>query len=153
MLTPHTRSHGRHPHTLTPKHSPSTRSLHQVIYDSSQFLEKNRDSLSRNVVELLKNPDNELVGIIFTHNEDAEHHRRMTTISRSSKTDANKLSVSANFKNSLLDLMDKMLAATPHFIRFVVVVGVVVVGVVVVVVVVVDCQMHQAQPAQGAWRV
>ena len=28
-----------------------------------------------------------------------------------------KLSVSGQFKNSLLDLMDKMLAAQPHFIR------------------------------------
>jgi hypothetical protein len=33
--------------------------------------------------------------------------------------DQGKLSVSGHFKSSLLDLMDKMLAAAPHFIRFV----------------------------------
>ena len=86
-----------------------------MVYDSNQFLEKNRDTLSKNVAHLLRGPKHILVAALFNPSEPKPN----ATISRSQKGQEQslKLSVSANFKNSLLDLMDKMLAATPHFIR------------------------------------
>ena len=89
-----------------------------MVYDSNQFLEKNRDTLSKNVAHLLRGPKHVLVAALFNPSEAKPN----ATISRSQKGQEQslKLSVSANFKNSLLDLMDKMLAATPHFIRCVI---------------------------------
>ena len=88
----------------------------QVVYDAALFLEKNRDNLSRNVLQLLRATRNPLIAILFAA---VDGTATLRTQSRMAKNmDTAKLSVSANFKNSLLDLMDKMLAATPHFIRF-----------------------------------
>lgn len=89
-----------------------------VTYDACQFLPKNRDPLSADVLALFKVSDNEFLQGLFLQKMSrtgtygagaARSHRR--------KKDSAKLSVSAHFKNSLLDLMDKMLAAQPHFIR------------------------------------
>ena len=92
--------------------------LLQVMYDAAQFLEKNRDNLSKNVMHLLRNTENELLSTLFIPSEERSQNASISsTKSRTLKSQDMKLSVSAHFKNSLLDLMDKMLAATPHFIR------------------------------------
>lgn len=92
-----------------------------VVYDAYGFLEKNRDTLSRNVVSIMKRSSNELVSTLFKtslnrHGSlNASKAERKKT--RRGSKDNNKLSVSAMFKESLLDLMRKMQLANPHFIR------------------------------------
>ena len=92
-----------------------------MVYDAGQFLEKNRDNLSKNVLHLLRNTESELLSTLFTPVAERALTKRLDSTSSRTRTlrtqDATKLSVSAHFKNSLLDLMDKMLAASPHFIR------------------------------------
>eukprot|EP00038_Savillea_parva_P006917 m.166692 g.166692 ORF g.166692 m.166692 type:complete len:1693 (-) comp12726_c0_seq1:145-5223(-) len=88
-----------------------------VRYDSAEFLEKNRDTLSNDVVRLLKASDNDFLGTLFQTGQ-----TRTGTFSGASGTKrrqakSSKNSVSAHFKNSLLDLMDKMSSAQPHFVR------------------------------------
>lgn len=87
-----------------------------VIYDASGFIEKNRDTQSQLVITLLKRASDPLVRALFkaglgrTGTISSNNGRRQTKRST-------KLSTSAVFKNSLLDLMGKMLKAKPHFIR------------------------------------
>ena len=90
-----------------------------VTYNLSSFLEKNRDMQSKTVAALLKRSDDKLVGDLFQR----QMGRTGTISSHASRHGqrrgggSSKLSTSAVFKNSLLDLMDKMLKAKPHFIR------------------------------------
>mmetsp|Transcript_15063 Transcript_15063/g.38690 ORF Transcript_15063/g.38690 Transcript_15063/m.38690 type:complete len:1623 (+) Transcript_15063:291-5159(+) len=87
-----------------------------VRYDSSQFLEKNRDTLSADVVRLLKASDNEFLGALFQTGQ-TRTGTYGTNKSRRRDVKSSKNSVSSHFKNSLLDLMDKMSSAQPHFVR------------------------------------
>jgi myosin-3 len=84
-----------------------------VTYNSSSFLEKNRDTLSESVVTLFNSSDDDLVNVLFNK----PMGRTGTITQRSQRKSKNKLSASAMFKNSLLDLLDKMQVAQPHFIR------------------------------------
>eukprot|EP00041_Stephanoeca_diplocostata_P037620 m.1430320 g.1430320 ORF g.1430320 m.1430320 type:complete len:1775 (-) comp25073_c0_seq5:163-5487(-) len=89
-----------------------------VTYDACQFLPKNRDPLSADVLALFKVSDNEfLQGLFLQKMSRTGTYGAGASRSNRRKKDPSKLSVSAHFKNSLLDLMDKMLAAQPHFIR------------------------------------
>ena len=90
----------------------------QVFYDAALFLEKNRDTLSRNVMQLLNSVGNQLVSDLFANKVDPEQESVRSRSKTVKSSDNLKLSVSANFKGSLNDLMMKMLAATPHFIRY-----------------------------------
>eukprot|EP00042_Codosiga_hollandica_P054804 m.750591 g.750591 ORF g.750591 m.750591 type:complete len:1671 (+) comp58981_c0_seq6:1033-6045(+) len=89
-----------------------------VVYDAAIFLEKNRDTLSRNVQFMLHTVGNKFVAQLFKDVIDSSE--APSTGSRKTSVrgaDNHKLSVSATFKNSLNDLMTKMLNARPHFIR------------------------------------
>ena len=93
----------------------------QVYYDCTMFLEKNRDTLSKNVASLLSSAGNKLVALLFTpQTTEATDEDPLRLRSRTMKTSESlKQSVSSTFKQSLNDLMAKMLAARPHFIRWV----------------------------------
>uniref|UniRef100_A0A8C0YHA3 non-specific serine/threonine protein kinase n=1 Tax=Cyprinus carpio carpio TaxID=630221 RepID=A0A8C0YHA3_CYPCA len=118
----------------------------KVIYNASGFLAKNRDALPADIVLLLRSSENELirklvthpltktgllftlykyltplVGLPFQHAEffvfakaestgDATHHPRETT---NMKTQT----VASYFRYSLMDLLSKMVAGQPHFVR------------------------------------
>lgn len=88
-----------------------------VQYDSAEFLVKNRDNLSKDVLALYKTSDKPFLRRLFQQisNRTGTFHSNGTASRRLMAN--NKLSVSAFFKNSLLDLMDKMLKANPHFVR------------------------------------
>lgn len=92
-----------------------------VVYNADGFLEKNRDTLSATTVSALKSSKNALVRKLFNAamSRVGSINAKNDALTRTEKAaEQGKLSVSAQFKNSLLDLMDKMLAATPHFIRW-----------------------------------
>jgi myosin-3 len=88
-----------------------------VRYDASQFLEKNRDTLSADVVRLLKVSDNSFLGSLFQVGQTRTGTFGAAASKRRQTANTSKNSVSAHFKNSLLDLMDKMASAQPHFVR------------------------------------
>uniref|UniRef100_A0A8C0YIA6 non-specific serine/threonine protein kinase n=1 Tax=Cyprinus carpio carpio TaxID=630221 RepID=A0A8C0YIA6_CYPCA len=100
----------------------------KVIYNASGFLAKNRDALPADIVLLLRSSENELIrklvthpltktGLLFTLYKyltplvgDATHHPRETT---NMKTQT----VASYFRYSLMDLLSKMVAGQPHFVR------------------------------------
>uniref|UniRef100_A0A8C2HP50 non-specific serine/threonine protein kinase n=1 Tax=Cyprinus carpio TaxID=7962 RepID=A0A8C2HP50_CYPCA len=114
----------------------------KVIYNASGFLAKNRDALPADIVLLLRSSENELIrklvthpltktgllftlsniiNIIFQHAKffvfakaestgDTTHHPRETT---NMKTQT----VASYFRYSLMDLLSKMVAGQPHFVR------------------------------------
>eukprot|EP00039_Didymoeca_costata_P009140 m.120959 g.120959 ORF g.120959 m.120959 type:complete len:1511 (-) comp14377_c0_seq1:178-4710(-) len=88
-----------------------------VKYDAGNFLEKNRDSLSKTVVSLLKKSSEPLIATLFKTGMGRTGTISSNESGRRGKKNEGKLSTSAMFKNSLMDLMDKMLKAKPHFIR------------------------------------
>uniref|UniRef100_A0A8C2B178 non-specific serine/threonine protein kinase n=1 Tax=Cyprinus carpio TaxID=7962 RepID=A0A8C2B178_CYPCA len=99
----------------------------KVIYNASGFLAKNRDALPADIVLLLRSSENELIrklvthpltktGLLFTLYKyltplvDTTHHPRETT---NMKTQT----VASYFRYSLMDLLSKMVAGQPHFVR------------------------------------
>lgn len=106
----------------------------QVEYDSWGFLEKNRDSLPSGAVELLQTSNNDLIKLIFlatlTRTGTLAVGRltsrntgrlRKKTLGKPPKAAGSfggkALTVGAQFKNSLQVLIEKMNAASPHFVR------------------------------------
>uniref|UniRef100_A0A8C1QIF2 non-specific serine/threonine protein kinase n=1 Tax=Cyprinus carpio TaxID=7962 RepID=A0A8C1QIF2_CYPCA len=101
----------------------------KVIYNASGFLAKNRDALPADIVLLLRSSENELIRKLVTHpltktgllftlykyltplsTGDTTHHPRETT---NMKTQT----VASYFRYSLMDLLSKMVAGQPHFVR------------------------------------
>uniref|UniRef100_A0A8C2EVY3 non-specific serine/threonine protein kinase n=1 Tax=Cyprinus carpio TaxID=7962 RepID=A0A8C2EVY3_CYPCA len=108
----------------------------KVIYNASGFLAKNRDALPADIVLLLRSSENELICKLVTHpltktgnlahtkgkaagsarmgtqqsQRDTTHHPRETT---NMKTQT----VASYFRYSLMDLLSKMVAGQPHFVR------------------------------------
>uniref|UniRef100_A0AAQ4RQN1 non-specific serine/threonine protein kinase n=1 Tax=Gasterosteus aculeatus aculeatus TaxID=481459 RepID=A0AAQ4RQN1_GASAC len=106
----------------------------KVIYSAAGFLAKNRDALPADIVLLLRSSENELTRKLVTHpltktgrksvpkvssNEpprppgepgDAPYHPRETTNMRTQ-------TVASYFRYSLMDLLSKMVAGQPHFVR------------------------------------
>jgi len=93
------------------------------VDNASGFLEKNRDTISHLVITRIKESQFVLLSRLFTERmsstgampDGGEAERnRSTTYGR----DPTKMSVSAHFKGSLHDLINKMLKAEPHFVRY-----------------------------------
>ncbi|XP_070539875.1 myosin-IIIa-like [Ptychodera flava] len=116
----------------------------QVTYNADGFLEKNRDTLNQNLLECLTNSENAFVCRLFKAkiSRTGSMSRRKANLSRDRKAillcneqpdlkpsniqrqrsrgpreDNQGLTVSAYFKESLTDLMEKMLSAEPQFVR------------------------------------
>ncbi|XP_056592476.1 myosin-IIIb [Triplophysa dalaica] len=93
----------------------------KVQYNGSGFLEKNRDTIPANIRELFINSVTPLLSVLFA----ATISRTGTLMPRKAKLQVSednfnstrKQSVGAQFKHSLAVLMEKMFAASPHFVR------------------------------------
>uniref|UniRef100_A0A4W6DX18 non-specific serine/threonine protein kinase n=1 Tax=Lates calcarifer TaxID=8187 RepID=A0A4W6DX18_LATCA len=105
----------------------------KVMYNAAGFLAKNRDMLPADIVLLLRSSENELVRKLVTHpltktgnlahtkgkgintmrspeQGDTPYHPRETTNMRTQ-------TVASYFRYSLMDLLSKMVAGQPHFVR------------------------------------
>ncbi|XP_023679234.2 myosin-IIIa [Paramormyrops kingsleyae] len=116
----------------------------KVIYNADGFLAKNRDALPADIVLLLRSSENELIRKLVTHpltrignlahtkgkttgsshtqpsqrtlnfskadTGETSHHPRETTNMRTQ-------TVASYFRYSLMDLLSKMVAGQPHFVR------------------------------------
>eukprot|EP00050_Salpingoeca_kvevrii_P001276 m.166339 g.166339 ORF g.166339 m.166339 type:complete len:982 (-) comp10335_c1_seq30:597-3542(-) len=108
----------------------------KVEYDGFGFLEKNRDTLAPDVVQLLQQSSNSLVSDIFlaelsstgnlkkarTSSQSGMGARRrgreQPEVNRTlNRTNKRSLTVGAQFRNSLSLLVSKMSACSPHFVR------------------------------------
>ena len=106
----------------------------KVEYQSTGFLDRNRDTLPIDVIGALRLSDNELVRSLFEgDDEDAKAARKgkgkrdakdakknlRKSMKKAAKVQAKtkRSTVGADFKESLLILMDKMSQAAPHFVR------------------------------------
>lgn len=87
----------------------------EVLYDTNGFLEKNKDSLHADFLQLLSACNNELLQIASKLLNDSE--KPATTLSGISSSDFPRQSVSTKFKNQLFKLMQRLDSTKPHFIR------------------------------------
>ncbi|CAF1195399.1 unnamed protein product [Adineta ricciae] len=92
----------------------------KVSYCALGFLEKNRDTLSDSVVDMLKNSQDDLIRLLFHGNpSDGTIHlnNRLQHRTAAEKDARNRLTVGAQYRNSLQVLMDRMCASHPVFMR------------------------------------
>ncbi|XP_077247165.1 myosin-1-like [Tasmannia lanceolata] len=88
----------------------------EVTYDTSGFLEKNRDLLHVDSIHLLSSCKCPLPQI-FASNILTQSEKPVGNVYRSSAVDSQKLSVATKFKGQLFQLMQRLEMTTPHFIR------------------------------------
>ncbi|XP_038076391.1 myosin-IIIb-like isoform X2 [Patiria miniata] len=99
----------------------------RVEYTANLFLEKNRDTLPSKVMQMLRTSTNDLVSQIFrgtvtrTGTLALQSRRRRTRKSARPKlgtrATVKKMTVGAQFKNSLSVLMELLNLSNPHFVR------------------------------------
>ncbi|EFJ25955.1 hypothetical protein SELMODRAFT_98074 [Selaginella moellendorffii] len=80
----------------------------EVTYGTSGFLEKNRDLLHVDLLELLGSCEHDLA---------KEFAAKLGGTGRLNGVDLQRRSVSTKFKNQLLNLMERLETTSPHFIR------------------------------------
>ncbi|CAN6323672.1 unnamed protein product [Urochloa humidicola] len=88
----------------------------EVAYDTSGFLEKNRDLLHMDSIQLLAKCKSSLPQM-FASKMLAQSDNSISVPYRSSAADSQKLSVGMKFKGQLFQLMQRLGSTTPHFIR------------------------------------
>ncbi|KAJ4830636.1 hypothetical protein Tsubulata_036747 [Turnera subulata] len=89
----------------------------EVAYDTTGFLEKNRDLLHLDSIQLLSSCSCPLPQI-FASNLLAQSEKPATgPLYKSGGADSQKLSVATKFKGQLFQLMQRLETTTPHFIR------------------------------------
>ncbi|ONM05623.1 myosin1 [Zea mays] len=88
----------------------------EVAYDTSGFLEKNRDLLHMDSIQLLAKCKTSLPKM-FASKMLVQSDNSMSVPYRSSAADSQKLSVAMKFKGQLFQLMQRLESTTPHFIR------------------------------------
>lgn len=88
----------------------------EVAYDTSGFLEKNRDLLHMDSIQLLAKCKTSLPKM-FASKMLAQSDNSISVPYRSSAADSQKLSVAMKFKGQLFQLMQRLESTTPHFIR------------------------------------
>ncbi|RWR90398.1 myosin-1 [Cinnamomum micranthum f. kanehirae] len=88
----------------------------EVTYDTSGFLEKNRDLLHADSIQLLSSCTCSLPQI-FASNMLSQSDKPLGHLYRPSAVDCQKLSVATKFKDQLFQLMQWLEKTTPHFIR------------------------------------
>lgn len=96
-----------------------------VQYETVGFLEKNRDTVIEEQVDVLRNAENKLLKMLF-NNEDPKltvpHTRVKVSAQKSAPSTANKQiinkkTVGSQFRDSLNMLMATLNATTPHYVR------------------------------------
>lgn len=100
----------------------------RVEYDATGFLEKNRDALPLGATQLFKTSTVDLINLIFTgtitrtgtlalQNRISKKKRSRKSLKKKGNTNQKKLTVGAQFKNSLSVLIELLNLANPHFVR------------------------------------
>ncbi|KAK9106296.1 hypothetical protein Syun_022307 [Stephania yunnanensis] len=89
----------------------------EVAYDTSGFLEKNRDLLHLDSIELLSSCSCQLPQIFATNLLTQSDKPVVGALHRSGGAESQKLSVATKFKSQLFRLMQRLENTTPHFIR------------------------------------
>ncbi|CAN0909026.1 VIII-1 [Linum grandiflorum] len=89
----------------------------EVSYDTTGFLEKNRDLLHMDSIQLLSSCSCHLPQI-FASNMLAQSEKPVVgPLHKAGGADSQKLSVATKFKGQLFQLMKRLESTTPHFIR------------------------------------
>lgn len=89
----------------------------EVMYDTSGFLEKNRDLLHLDSIQLLSNCTCPLPQIFASNLLTQSEKPVIGPLYKSGGADSQKLSVATKFKGQLFQLMQRLENTTPHFIR------------------------------------
>lgn len=89
----------------------------QVIYDTTGFLEKNRDLLHLDSIELLSSCSCHLPQIFASNMLSQSNKPVVGPLYKAGGADSQKLSVATKFKGQLFQLMQRLESTTPHFIR------------------------------------
>uniref|UniRef100_A0A0E0R0N8 Myosin motor domain-containing protein n=1 Tax=Oryza rufipogon TaxID=4529 RepID=A0A0E0R0N8_ORYRU len=88
----------------------------EVAYDTSGFLEKNRDLLHMDSIQFLAKCKSSLPQM-FASKMLSQSDNPLPVPYRNSAADSQKLSVAMKFKGQLFQLMQRLESTTPHFIR------------------------------------
>ena len=88
-----------------------------VKYDTVKFLEKNRDSLSKDVTATLRFAENSLVALLWAGKKNETGTFRGFKGDKRTAKKTTSQTVSGAFTNSLADLLKKIGASKPHFVR------------------------------------
>ncbi|KAM4050182.1 myosin-IIIb-like [Anomaloglossus baeobatrachus] len=95
----------------------------KVQYTAIGFLEKNRDTIPMNIQHLFITSATSLLSLLFSASISRtgtlmpSHREKFQAQFSQDKASTRKMSVGAQFRRSLVILMEKMYAASPHFIR------------------------------------
>ncbi|XP_051121312.1 myosin-1 [Andrographis paniculata] len=89
----------------------------EVTYDTTSFLEKNRDLLHLDSIELLSSCMFKLPQAFASSLLTQSEKPVVGALHKSGGADSQKLSVTAKFKGQLFQLMQRLESTTPHFIR------------------------------------
>ncbi|XP_040861950.1 myosin-1 isoform X2 [Glycine max] len=89
----------------------------EVTYDTSGFLEKNRDLLHLDSIQLLSSSICHLPKLFASHMLTQSEKPVVGPLHKSGGADSQKLSVATKFKGQLFQLMQRLESTTPHFIR------------------------------------
>lgn len=89
----------------------------EVTYDTNGFLEKNRDLLHLDSIQLLSSCTCHLPQIFASNMLNQSEKPVIGPLYKSGGADSQKLSVAAKFKAQLFQLMQRLESTTPHFIR------------------------------------
>lgn len=76
----------------------------KVTYDSSGFLEKNRDTLTEDLIEMLQTSNNNFVSSLYPKTEEVSKAERKSSLSK-------------QFQSQLTTLMKQLYLTEPHYIR------------------------------------
>ncbi|KAK7343306.1 hypothetical protein VNO77_11954 [Canavalia gladiata] len=88
-----------------------------VTYDTTGFLEKNRDLLHLDSIQLLSSSKCHLPKIFASHMLTQSEKPVVGPLHKSGGADSQKLSVATKFKGQLFQLMQRLESTSPHFIR------------------------------------
>ncbi|XP_024403089.1 myosin-3 isoform X2 [Physcomitrium patens] len=88
----------------------------EVVYETNGFLEKNRDLLHSDLLQLLTSCDCELPQLFGASIGDGAQ-KLLSPNRRANGTESQKQSVAAKFKGQLYKLMQRLESTEPHFIR------------------------------------
>ncbi|CAI9278873.1 unnamed protein product [Lactuca saligna] len=89
----------------------------EVVYDTTGFLEKNRDLLHLDSIQLLSSCTCELPQAFASNMLSLSEKPVLGPLHKSGGADSQKLSVVTKFKGQLFQLMQRLESTTPHFIR------------------------------------
>ena len=97
---------GKHPNYFQPLKSRTEFVVNHyagdVTYESTSFLEKNKDTLNKDLIELLEGSGNSFLAALFPREAEAK---------------TRKVSLGGQFRNQLNDLMKTLNSTEPHYIR------------------------------------